>query len=74
MAIVNSNDICVFSFRSHALTESVINFDAKHTCIKIDFPNHRLMPGSYKIKLELKDNFGKFYEFQSQSYFFRVYT
>ena len=72
LLIMNSNDICVFSFRSHALTESIINFNDKNTCIKIDFPNHRLMPGSYKIKLELKDNFGKFYEFQSQSYFFKV--
>jgi lipopolysaccharide transport system ATP-binding protein len=72
LSIINSNDICVSSFVSYWLSESVINFNNQNKCIKIHFPNHRLMPGSYKIKFELKDNFGKFYEFQSQTYFFRI--
>ena len=72
LLIINSNDTCVFSFISNYLTESVINFNDKHKCIKIHFPNHRLVPGSYKIRIELKDNYGKFYVFESQSYFFTV--
>jgi lipopolysaccharide transport system ATP-binding protein len=72
LSIINSNDTCVFSFTSHYLTESVINLNDKNKCIKILFPNHRLAPGSYKIRIWLKDNYGKFYDFESQSYFFRV--
>jgi lipopolysaccharide transport system ATP-binding protein len=72
LAIINSNDTCVFSYISHYLTESVINFNDKHKCIRIHFLNHRLVPGSYKIRIVLKDDYGKFYDFESQSYFFTV--
>ena len=30
------------------------------------------MPGDYKIKIWLKDNFGKFYNFESKSFFFQI--
>ena len=30
------------------------------------------MPGYYKIKIVLKDNFGKFFDYESKSFFFQI--
>lgn len=72
LSIINSNDICVSSFVSHYQSDTALKFNIYNTCIKINFQNHRLIPGNYKIRIWLKDNFGKFYEFESKLNFFKV--
>jgi lipopolysaccharide transport system ATP-binding protein len=71
-SIINSNDNCVLSAQSHFINDSKISLDSSSKFIKIHFNNHRLMPGYYKIKFVLKDNFGKFFDHESKSFFFKI--
>jgi lipopolysaccharide transport system ATP-binding protein len=72
LSIINSSDTCVLSAISHYVNDSVISLEPSSKCIKVYFKNHRLMPGYYKIKISLKDNFGKFFNYESESYFFQI--
>jgi lipopolysaccharide transport system ATP-binding protein len=72
LSIINRSDTCVLSAVSHYISDSNITIDTNSKCIKIYFNNHRLMPGDYKIKIWLKDLSGKFYNFESKSFFFKI--
>lgn len=71
-SIINSNDTCVLSAQSHFINDSKFSLDSSSKFIKIYFNNHRLMPGYYKIKFVLKDNFGKFFDHESKLFFFKI--
>jgi lipopolysaccharide transport system ATP-binding protein len=72
LSIINRNDICVLTATSHYNSDSIICIAPDNKYIKIYFNNHRLMPGDYKIKIWIKDNFGKFFNFESKSFFFQI--
>jgi lipopolysaccharide transport system ATP-binding protein len=72
LSIINRNDTCVLSALSHYTTDSNLTIDSTSKFIKIYFNNHRLMPGDYKIKIWLKDQSGKFFDFESDLFFFKI--
>ena len=72
LSIINRNDICVLSAASHYTSDSDLTIEPTSKFIKIYFNNHRLMPGDYKIKIWLKDHSGKFFDFESDLFFFKI--